>query len=129
MIFKKISILGDGGMGTVLSMLLCDKGLTPSIWGYDSKQLAEIARYRENRRFLPGYKIPDTLEYQPDDLKIMIGADLIVSAIPCQFIRSIWTRLKKHTPYNIPIISVTKGVENKTLLRPTQILTDVLCLF
>ncbi len=113
-------------MATVMAILLCEKGLKTRIWGYDSKQLAEIARYRENRKFLPGYKMPDVLEYQPDDSKIMARTDLIVSAVPCQFIRSVWTRLNKHTPDNIPIISITKGVENETLFRPTQILADVL---
>jgi glycerol-3-phosphate dehydrogenase (NAD(P)+) len=38
--------------------------------------------------------------------------------------RSVWTRLKKHTPKGIPVCSVAKGIENKTLLRPTQIITD-----
>jgi glycerol-3-phosphate dehydrogenase (NAD(P)+) len=126
MIFKNISIIGDGGMASVMAMLLCEKGIKTRIWGYNSKQLAEIERSQENKKFLPGYKMPNNLEYQSDDSKIMIEADLVVSAVPCQFIRSVWRRLKSHTPYNIPIISVTKGVENKTLLRPVQILEEVL---
>jgi len=56
----------------------------------------------------------------------MAGADLIVSAVPCQFMRPVWTRLKKYVPDNVPIVSVAKGIENGTLLRPTQILADVL---
>jgi glycerol-3-phosphate dehydrogenase (NAD(P)+) len=56
----------------------------------------------------------------------MKDADLLVSAVPCQFMRSVWTRLKKHTPEKIPICSVAKGIENKTLMCPTQIIADVL---
>jgi glycerol-3-phosphate dehydrogenase (NAD(P)+) len=55
----------------------------------------------------------------------MKSCDLIVSAVPCQFMRTIWNRLKDYTPADVPIVSVVKGIENDTLLRPTQILADV----
>ncbi|MBN1972477.1 MAG: NAD(P)-dependent glycerol-3-phosphate dehydrogenase [Sedimentisphaerales bacterium] len=124
--FKNISIIGDGGMGTVLGMLLCGKNLHVKIWGYDEKQLMQIAAAGENIKFLPGYMLPKNLEFEPGDKKIMAGTDLIISAVPCQFIRGIWVRLKNHTPKNIPIVSITKGIENKTLLRPSEIITEVL---
>lgn len=124
--FKNISIIGDGGMGTVLGMLLCEKGVAARIWGYDREQLAQIAALRENKKFLPGYKLPDALAFEPDDGRIMAGADLLVSAVPCQFMRRVWNRLKDHVSAGVPIVSVAKGVENDTLLRPTQILAEVL---
>lgn len=96
------------------------------MWGYDRRQLAEIKKSRENRKFLPGYKIPASVIFEPDDKRIMAGADLVVSAVPCQFMRRVWTRLKEHVPPKVPIVSVAKGIENMTLLRPTQILADVL---
>jgi len=124
--FKNIAIIGDGGMGTVLGMLLCEKGITARIWGYDRRQLEEIATNQENRKFLPGYKLPKELEFEHDDKRIMSGVDLIVSAVPCQFIRSVWTRLKDYVPQGIPVVSVAKGIENNTLLRPTQIIAEIL---
>ena len=124
--FRNISIIGDGGMGTVLGILLCEKKIPARIWGYDRRQLARIEKERENRKFLPGYKLPANLVFEPDDARIMSGADLIISAVPCQYMRSIWTRLKEQTGDDVPIVSVAKGIENKTLLRPTQILTEVL---
>lgn len=113
-------------MGTVMSMLLCEKKIRTRMWGYDREQLMHTARDRENKKFLPGYNLPKSLEFEPDDKKIMTDADLIISAVPCQFIRSVWTRLKKCTPENVPMVSVAKGVENKTLLRPSQIIEEVL---
>jgi len=113
-------------MGTVLGMLLCEKGIAASIWGYDRRQLEETAKNRENRKFLPGYKLPKELEFEHDDKRIMSGVDLIVSAVPCQFMRSVWTRLKDYVPQGVPIVSVAKGIENDTLLRPTEILAEVL---
>jgi glycerol-3-phosphate dehydrogenase (NAD(P)+) len=113
-------------MATVMAMLLCDKGIATKMWGYDSRQLADIEKRRENKKFLPGYKLPEALVFEPDDERIITGADLIVSAVPCQYMRSVWSRLKSYVPEDVPIISVTKGVENDTLLRPTQIIADVL---
>jgi len=124
--FKNIAIIGDGGMGTVLGMLLVTKGIAARIWGYDRRQLEKIAHNRENKKFLPGYKIPKELKFEHDDKKIMSDSDLIVSAVPCQFMRQIWNRLKEHVPEGVPIVSVTKGIENDTLLRPSEILAEIL---
>ena len=124
--FKNISIIGDGGMGTVLAMLLCEKSIAVRMWGYDRRQLEEIEQDRENKKFLPGYKLPEQLVFEADDQRIMVGAELIVSAVPCQFMRGIWNRLKDYVSQSIPIVSVAKGIENDTLLRPTQILTEIL---
>jgi glycerol-3-phosphate dehydrogenase (NAD(P)+) len=146
--FKNISIIGDGAMGTVLGILLCEKAIADSgqrsadrkindirntqytirvkMWGYDAEQLKQIESGRENKKFLPGYKLPETLVFESNDDQIMVGADLIVSAVPCQFMRGVWERLKNHFPESVPIVSVTKGIENDTLMRPSQILSDVL---
>jgi len=124
--YSNVAIVGDGGMGTVLSILLCEKGIATRLWGYDAGQLAEIERTRENRKFLPGYKLPDALVFEARDDRAMAGADLIVSAVPCQYMRGVWRRLAPHVPDGAPIVSVAKGIENDTLLRPTQILADVL---
>ena len=141
--YENIAIIGDGGMGMVLAILLCEKAdtliaraecahepqqtaLEVKIWGYDADQLAETAKARENKKFLPGHKIPQSLIFEPDDAKIMAEADLVVSAVPCQFMRGVWTRLAAHIPASVPIVSVAKGIENDTLLRPTQILAEVL---
>jgi len=124
--FNNISIIGDGAMGTVLAMLLCGKGISTRMWGYDGEQLKETEIKRENIKFLPGYKVPEALAFESDDRRIFQNADLIVSAVPCQFMRGIWTRLKGHLDTGVPIVSIAKGIENGTLLRPTRILADVL---
>ena len=116
-------------MGTVLAMLLVEKGPDISsvqIWGYDAEQLQQIERNRENKKFLPGHKLPQTIRFEPMDARIMQDADLIISAVPCQFMRTILTRLKRYVPVDIPICSVTKGIEDGTLFRPTQIIAEVL---
>jgi glycerol-3-phosphate dehydrogenase (NAD(P)+) len=141
--FRNISIIGDGGMATVLAILLCEKsealsdkresGRGPKaasheirMWGYDREQLKQIQSAGENKRFLPGYKLPENLAFDSEDGRIMASADLIISAVPCQFMRRVWDRLKDYIPDSVPVVSVAKGIENDTLMRPTQILADVL---
>ncbi len=124
--FRNISLIGDGAMSSVLAILLCEKKIKTRMWGYDAAQLKEIEQVRENKKFLPGYKLPASLVFETNDKNIMKGADLIVSAVPCQYMRGIWGRLKSYVPKNVPIVSVAKGIENDTLLTPTQILADIL---
>ncbi len=124
--FSRITVIGDGAMGSVCAMMLCETGLDVTMWGHDAGQLAQTASKRENTLFLPGHKLPESLNFQADDARAMTDAQLVVSAVPCQFMRRVWLRLKEHTPEGVPIVSVTKGIENDTLLRPTEILADVL---
>jgi len=114
--FKNVAIIGDGGMGTVLGMLLANKAVATRIWGYDRRQLEEIAKNRENKRFLPGYKLPKELNFEHDDKRAISGADLIVSAVPCQYMRQVWNRLKEHVPDGICRLPISKS-KNKSLSR------------
>lgn len=124
--FKNISIIGDGAMATVLAMILCEKGLSVRMWGHDAQQLAEIQKAGENLKFLPGYRMPEGLACEDDDSRIFEGAELVVSAVPCQFIRGVWQRLKDNYHPEVPVVTVAKGIENDTLMRPDEILQDVL---
>jgi glycerol-3-phosphate dehydrogenase (NAD(P)+) len=124
--YRDVAIIGDGGMGSVLSILLCEKGIPTRMWGHDAGQLAQIEQRRENWKFLPGYRLPDSLRFESRDERAMAQAELIVSAVPCQYMRSVWKRLAGYVPPGVPVVSVTKGIENDTLLRPTQILGEVL---
>jgi glycerol-3-phosphate dehydrogenase (NAD(P)+) len=124
--FRAVSIIGDGAMGTVLAMLLAEKDIPVRIWGYDGQQLEEFRKSGENKRFLPGYRVPKAVQFDSHDASILAGADLIVSAVPCQYMRGIWGRLGGYFRADVPIISVTKGIENVTLMRPSEILGDVL---
>ncbi|MCC7204638.1 MAG: NAD(P)-dependent glycerol-3-phosphate dehydrogenase, partial [Phycisphaeraceae bacterium] len=123
---QSITIIGDGSMATVCALLLESRGHQVTLWGAFPDHVAEIIQTRQNRRYLPGYRIPESIRLTSDDREALASADLIVSAIPTQFIRSAWQRLAPHAPRGTPIASVAKGIENTTLLRPTQIIADVL---
>jgi len=124
--YPKICIAGDGSMATVLALLLESKGLDVTLWGAFPDHLAEIIQTRENRRYLPGYPLPDRIKITPSDQRALQDTGLIINAVPTQFIRSVWERLCPHIPPGVPVASVAKGIETDTALRPTQIIADVL---
>jgi glycerol-3-phosphate dehydrogenase (NAD(P)+) len=123
---EMISVIGDGAMGTLCAVMLAQNGARVRLWSAFPQNAAEMAQLRENRHFLPGLAIPNSIEITGDDKLALAGADLAVSAVPTQFIRRVWDRLRSYAGKGLPICSVAKGVENKTLLRPSQVLADAL---
>ncbi len=113
-------------MATVCALLLESKGTSVTMWGASPQHVADLIQTRENKRHLPGYRLSPNIRLTPDPQQAFESPQLIVSAVPTQFIRSVWERLAPHAPAAVPIASVAKGIENQTLLRPTQVLADVL---
>src|SRR5437763_8805448 len=122
---ERITILGDGAMATVCSILLTAGGHADTMWGAFEESIERLLQDREQRRLLPGVRVPPTVHLTANDGECFAGATMILSAVPSQYIRSVWERLKPHVPTDVPIISVAKGIENDTLLRPTQVIEDV----
>jgi len=123
---ETVCIIGDGAMATVCSLLLSETGRRVRLWGAFEDHIEQLTQHRENKRFLPGVRIPQSVELTAKDDRAFAGACLVVSAVPCQYLRSVWGRLRPHVPRDVPICSVTKGIEIETLLRPTQVIEDVL---
>ncbi len=121
-----ITIIGDGAMATVMALLLESKGCPVTIWGVSAEHVAELIQTRRNDRYLPESRIPDSIRLTADEAAACADAQIILNATPTQYIRRVWERLAPHVPAGIPIASVAKGIEQQTLLRPTQIIADVL---
>jgi glycerol-3-phosphate dehydrogenase (NAD(P)+) len=123
---ERVTILGDGAMATVCSILLTQGGHEVTMWGAFEESIERLIQDREQRRLLPGVRVPPKVRLTALDHRAFVGATLILSAVPTQFIRGVWERLQPHVPPNVPIVSVAKGIETGSLLRPTQVIADVL---
>ncbi len=122
---KKITVLGDGGWGTTLAILLANKGFDICLWGAFKDNVASIREKRINQRFLPGIKLPSSIRIT-DNLSLAAGeADLIVLAVPSQFIRGIIKKVKFFKKSG-NFISVIKGIETKSLLRVSEVIREEL---
>ena len=123
---EHVTILGDGAMATVCSILLTQGGHEVTMWGAFEESIERLIQNREQHRLLPGARVPQGVHLTANDDECFRDATMILSAIPTQYMRSVWQRLAKRVPRGLPIASVAKGIENGTLLRPTQIIADVL---
>ncbi|HYO10082.1 MAG TPA: NAD(P)H-dependent glycerol-3-phosphate dehydrogenase [Tepidisphaeraceae bacterium] len=123
---ERVTILGDGAMATVCSILLTQGGHAVTMWGAFEESIDRLIQDREQRRLLPGVKVPPGVHLTANDGECFDGATLVLSAIPTQYMRSVWERLRPHLPRDASIVSVAKGIENESLLRPTQVIADVL---
>jgi glycerol-3-phosphate dehydrogenase (NAD(P)+) len=122
----QVTIIGDGQMATVCGLMLAEKNIPCRLWSVFPESIEAMRATRENRRYLPGVKLPATMSFTTDARLAFAGSDLIISAIPCQFIRTVWKQLAPLAPHDVPVVSVSKGIENETLQRPTQILCSIL---
>ncbi|MDD5173529.1 MAG: NAD(P)H-dependent glycerol-3-phosphate dehydrogenase [Candidatus Omnitrophota bacterium] len=123
---KNISIIGDGGWGTTLAILLSGKGHNVTLWGAFSEYVETVKAKRVNAKFLPGVKIPQEVNITSSLNEAIDDNEMIVLAVPSQYMRSVLTRL---TPYKLSgkiFVSVTKGIENKTLKRMSEIVHELL---
>ncbi len=121
---EHVTILGDGAMATVCSILLRQGGHGVTMWGAFEESIERLMQDRENRRLLPGVSVPAEVRLTANDADAFTGATMILSAIPTQYMRSVWKRLSSRVPAGVPIVSVAKGIENETLRRPTEIIAE-----
>ena len=119
---NKITILGDGGWGTTLAILLARKGYKITLWGAFKDNIAEVNKTRINQKFLPGIRLPSSIVLASDLVLALKAADLIVLAIPSQFIRQVLKRVKELDVSFIPFLSVVKGIETETQMRVSEII-------
>jgi glycerol-3-phosphate dehydrogenase (NAD(P)+) len=122
-----ITILGDGAWGTAVALLLArNSEHRVTLWSAREDNGRLLQQHRENVRLLPGVPIPASVHLTTDIGQAVAGADLWVAAIPTVYLRATVTAIAAAVPAGAPVLSLAKGMENGTFLRPTEILTQVL---
>jgi glycerol-3-phosphate dehydrogenase (NAD(P)+) len=121
------AILGDGAWGTAIALLLAQN---PShrvrLWSAREENGRLLQERRENVHLLPGVPIPESVELTLDIRQAVADADLWVSAVPTVYLRPTLGRIAQLVRAGPPVLSLSKGVEKATFLRPTEILTQLL---
>lgn len=108
---------GGSGSGVRVGRIL--------LWGHSEDEAGRLAQTRKSPR-LEGFALPPDVQVCYRDTSALGEADLVVSAIPVQYMRGVWEQLAGTISRTASVVSVAKGIENDTLLRPTQIIQDVL---
>ncbi len=121
-----LAILGNGGFGTAMALVCRGGGHAVRVWGHDPAYTAEIARTRHNPRYLPPpVAIPDEVAVSSDPAEVLRAAEGVLVAVPTQHLRAVLGELRAHLPPRVPLVSLAKGLEQSTGLRPSEVLRDV----
>ena len=121
----KISVLGAGGWGTTLGILLHYNGHQVTLWKYKKNYVKELLKKRINSLYLPGVPIPEEISITHDLEESIHQKNILVLAVPSQFLRSVVEQIKYPDIKNSILVSVSKGIENKHLMTMSQMLKDV----
>jgi len=121
----KIAVLGAGGWGTTLAILLHYNGHSVTLWEYQKSYARELNKKRINIDYLPGIKIPKEINITYDLDESSTDKNLIVLAVPSQFLRKIIKKINFNSVRDTVLVSVSKGIEKDTLMTMSQMLLDV----
>jgi glycerol-3-phosphate dehydrogenase (NAD(P)+) len=125
---EKISILGAGGWGTTLAVILSRKNnLQITLWSPFEAEVKKIIKNQENRDFLPSIKIPFDVAVT-SDLKTALSSNVVIIAVPVEYLRPVLKKIRAAglKLKNKIFISVMKGIEIKSLKRPSEIIKQEL---
>ena len=120
------AVVGGGSWGTSLARILAAKGRDVRLWVRDPDLAEAIERHRENPRYLPGVRLDGPLRATSDLEGALAGAMLVVSALPSHVVRSVMAEAAPHVESEAIVVSASKGIEEDSLKRMTEVLEEVL---
>jgi glycerol-3-phosphate dehydrogenase (NAD(P)+) len=116
-----IGVLGAGAWGTTLALHLHSLGHRITLWEFRLEAALKLRKDKENKEFLPGFPLPDSLEITSDLAEACRDKDIWLVVVPSHVVRSVVEKMKNLPLNQSIIVSATKGIENDTLLRVTEI--------
>src|SRR5690606_27927194 len=125
-LMSRIAVIGAGGFGTALAVHLSGVGHAVRLWARDAAFAAELQRRRRNEIYLPGIDLPAGVTVTGDLADALDAANFVVTAVPSHGLRAVMARARDHVPPHAIVVSTTKGLEEGTLLRMSELLRDVL---
>lgn len=122
----KITVIGAGSWGSALAELAARCGLEVMLWAHDPKIAFAIAETRSNPVYLPMAKFPDSLRVTNSLEEAARFSDTVLMVTPSHHYRTVMSELVPSLPESVRVISATKGIENETLLRISEITSELL---
>lgn len=120
----KIAVIGSGSWGTAVCVMLAKKGYDMYLWSWQQDETDRLNRDRENKEFLPGILFPENITCSHDMERCAKGAELIICAAPSPATRTTARQLAPYVEQGQKIINISKGLEEKTLLRLSQVYAE-----
>ncbi len=121
---QKIGVLGAGSWGTALAALLAANGHEVRLWSRDRDLAARLTVERENRRYLPGIALAETITPSAGITQIVSGASVIVFAVPSAAVRGVAREVAAVLSEDAILLSASKGLEDETGRRMSEVLAE-----
>ena len=122
---KNLSIIGGGSWGTALAIVLAPRFEKVRLWVFESDLAARMKESGENDVYLPGSTLPANVLPTSDLADAMEGAEIVLSVMPSHLVRGVYTRMLEFLHPSLLFVSATKGLENESLLRVSEVIRDV----
>jgi glycerol-3-phosphate dehydrogenase (NAD(P)+) len=122
----RVAIIGGGAFGTGMACVARRSGNEVALWVREPEVVDDILHRRENTHFLAGTKLPQGIEATVDMARAADGADLVLMAVPAQHTRAVAGQLRPALRRGMPVVSCSKGVEQKSCQFMPEVLADML---
>lgn len=124
---SRMAVIGAGAWGTALAIALGRKEThTIRLWANEPEVVESVTTRRVNERFLPGFQLPDSIEATNNLQTALQDTEIVVSVMPSQHCRTLFKEMAPALRPETLVVSCTKGLEDVTLLRMTEVIEDVL---
>jgi glycerol-3-phosphate dehydrogenase (NAD(P)+) len=122
----QIGVIGAGAWGTTLAVRLADAQRPITLWAHSQESAEYLAHARQNQRYLPGVILPPNVRIATDDAYLAEPHRLFVLAVPSAHLRATVVRLRDRLSPDASLLSVVKGIEEGTHLRPSEVIEQEL---
>lgn len=124
---SRIAVMGGGAWGTALALSLAGRGdHTLTLWTHNPSVAETIRATGENKAFLPGFPLPATITATGSAAEALSGAEIVLSVMPSHYVRASYNAFTPHLRDGQVIVSATKGIEDHTGLRMSEVIVDTL---
>jgi glycerol-3-phosphate dehydrogenase (NAD(P)+) len=122
---NRLAIIGGGSWGTALAITLAPRFDSVRMWVYERELAEQMQRERENPVYLPGFQLPANVTAMEDVEGVLQDAGIVLSVVPSHVVRSVFQTILPYLQREMVIVSATKGLENGTLDRMTDVIREV----
>jgi glycerol-3-phosphate dehydrogenase (NAD(P)+) len=122
---KRLAVIGAGSWGTALAIVLSPRFETLRLWVYETVLADRMCASRENEVYLPGFQLPSHVQVTSDLEEALAGAEMVLSVMPSHLVRHVYEEMLPILNPSMRFVSATKGLENGTLLRMSEVIEEV----
>jgi glycerol-3-phosphate dehydrogenase (NAD(P)+) len=122
---KQLAVIGAGSWGTALAIVLAPRFAAVRLWVYETPLAERMLASRENDVYLPGFQLPSHVRVTSNLQDALDGAEMVLSVMPSHLVRHLYGEMLPYLEPPMRFVSATKGLENGTLLRMSEVIEEV----